>query len=88
LSIAETAAHKRPSGLRGAKPMPGGGFNPYDNSGRTGGGFNPYDSAKSPGKKSQPTQPNEPLARKPTDLKKLEEWIKLKKRVQENKDED
>jgi hypothetical protein len=47
LSIAETAAHKRPPGLGDTKaPMPGGGFNPYDNSPQTGGGFNPYDNAK------------------------------------------
>jgi hypothetical protein len=67
--------------------MPGGGFNPYDNSPQTGGGFNPYDNPKALGKKFQPTPPPQP-ARKPTDLKKLEEWMKMKKRVQENKDED
>ena len=58
LSIAETAAHKRPPGPGDTKaPMPGGGFNPYDNSPQTGGGFNPYDNAKALGKKFQPTPP-------------------------------
>lgn len=88
LSIAETAAHKRPPGLGDTKaPMPGGGFNPYDNSPQTGGGFNPYDNAKALGKKFQPTPSTQP-ARKPTDLKKLEEWMKMKKRVEDAKDRD
>jgi hypothetical protein len=75
LSIAETAAYKRPPGLGDTKaPMPGGGFNPYDN-------------AKALGKKFQPTPSTQP-ARKPTDLKKLEEWMKMKKRVEDAKDRD
>ncbi len=95
LSIAETARHKKPEGLEGEHkaPLPGGGFNPYDNTPAkgSGGGFNPYNSAGSAGKNARPApgQPPPPVPRKPTDLKKLEEWMKLKKRVEENKkDED
>jgi hypothetical protein len=49
LSIAETAQHRRPTGLGGAgpkrpSPMPGGGFNPYDNSPQSGAGRDPYDN--------------------------------------------
>lgn len=96
LSIAETARHKKPVGLedqeQGAKaPMPGGGFNPYDNSSRADTGSNPYDNAGSLGKKitekfGSAVAP--PVQRKPTDLKKLEEWMKLKKNLQDRKDED
>ncbi len=60
LSIAETARHKQPEGLGEQSsgrsnapkkaPMPGGGFNPYDNSPPAGGGgVNPYDNAAFPG---------------------------------------
>ena len=94
LSIAETAIQKRPEGLEDPKekaPMPGGGFNPYDNSApvkESSGGFNPYDNARALGNKVRPAQPAPAPARKPTDLKKLDEWVKLKKKVQDNKDED
>ena len=95
LSIAETAKHKRPEGLEEPKqqePLPGGGFNPYDNAAApakgAGGGFNPYDRAGSPGSKVRPAQPAPAPARKPTDLRKLDEWVKLKKRLAEKKDED
>jgi hypothetical protein len=90
LSIAETAVNKRPRGLGESTkaPMPGGGFNPYDNSPQAGGGFNPYDNAKALGKKFQPAEPTSSSARKPTDLKKLEEWMKLKKRAEDAKDRD
>jgi hypothetical protein len=90
LSIAETAKHQRPPGLGGdqsvASPMPGGGFNPYDNSSTAGGnvGSNPYNSAGRAPLKSEP-KPAEPKQRKPMDLKKLQEWMEIRKRVQENK---
>jgi hypothetical protein len=90
LSIAETARHKRPEGLDKPKEkaMPGGGFNPYDNSSAKGeGGSNPYDNAKALGNRMRPGQPPAAPARKPTDLKKLEEWMKAKKRAEENKDD-
>lgn len=91
LSIADTAVQKRPKGLGGEKaPMPGGGFNPYDNSPQVGGGFNHYDNAHALGKKFAPKAPTKPAPpqRTPADLKKLEEWMKAKKRAQENKDDD
>src|SRR5688572_33350226 len=52
LSIAETASHERPAGLgekeKVKRELPGGGFNPYDNSSGSGGevGGNPYDNAR------------------------------------------
>ena len=89
LSIAETAINRRPPGLGDdeRRPKPGGGFNPYDNSPSAGGGFNPYDNARAVAGKLQPEKPSPPPPRKPTDLKKLEEWMKAKKRAQENKDD-
>jgi hypothetical protein len=89
LSIAETASHQRPAGLGNDKPaarkkLPGGGFNPYDSSssgGDTGG--NPYDNARNSGKKAQLATPSAP--RKPMDLKRLEEWMQIKKRLEEQK---
>jgi len=92
LSIADTATHQRPPGLdepKDRKPMPGGGFNPYDNSSTARGnvGANPYNSG---GK--APLKPAAPAAadpkRKPTDLKKLQEWMELRKRVEQNKRDD
>lgn len=95
LSIAETARHKKPEGLeeseRGKKAsLPGGGFNPYDNSSQQSQGTNPYDNARSLGKKTglASSSPSSPPPRKPTDLKKLDAWMKLKKTLQGKKDED
>lgn len=91
LSIAETASHQRPEGLGGGKDagqkkQPGGGFNPYDSSARGGdAGGNPYDNARSTGKKMQPPAPTTPPARKPMDLKRLEEWMQIKKRLEQQK---
>jgi hypothetical protein len=54
LSLADTAIYKQPEASKpaaakplrpGKAPMPGGGFNPYDNAAKPGGGFNPYDNA-------------------------------------------
>jgi hypothetical protein len=99
LSIAETAKHQRPPGLGGepAKappgkaqaPAPGGGFNPYGK-GASGGDFgsNPYDNARSTGQRLQPKQPSTPEPRKPMDLKRLEEWMNIRKRVLAQKKED
>lgn len=95
LSIADTAIHPRPAGLGGGdkKPVPGGGFNPYDNSAPASGGSDPYDNARTAGKNLQPkgfgappSQPAQP--RKPADLQKLNEWVKLKKRVEDTRDPD
>lgn len=83
LSIAETASHQRPAGLGDAptsrtKPaLPGGGFNPYDSGSKATErppGSNPYDNASS-GDKAPAGQPQ----RGPTDLRKLDEWIRMKK---------
>jgi hypothetical protein len=84
LSIADTAKHQRP-----AEPLPGGGFNPYDNSSTAGGnvGSNPYNSGGRAALKPEP-EPAEPPQRKPMDLKKLQEWMEIRKRVQENRRED
>lgn len=89
LSIAETASHKRPEGIeKPREKAPGGGFNPYDNSGAVGGGgSSPYDNAKAVGNRLRPPPPPAAPARKPADLKKLDEWMKAKKRAEENKDE-
>ncbi|MBL8272130.1 hypothetical protein [Steroidobacter sp.] len=98
LSIADTAVNERPPGIDqsgakpgakpAAKPVPGGGFNPYDNSSTPGGkvGTNPYNSAGGGALKpgAKPAAP----ARKPADLKKLQEWMELRKRVEQNKRED
>lgn len=94
LSIAETAVNKRPPGLGDQKaPLPGGGFNPYDNSPQVGGGFNPYDNAHALGKKLAKPAPTPGKAadspqRKPVDLKKLEEWMRAKKLAEQNKDDE
>jgi len=83
LSIAETGIQKRPLGLEDPAPMPGGGFNPYDNSPRTKDeGSNPYDNARALGAKiaPKPQVPKErPPPRSPDELRKLSEWIKMKK---------
>lgn len=90
LSIAETAVNKRPPGLGEDKPkLPGGGFNPYDNSKATsGGGSNPYDNARSLSKTLPPARGAPPPPRKPPDLHKLEEWMKIRKRAEEARDDD
>lgn len=88
LSIAETATHRRPAGLddKPKQPLPGGGFNPYDNSASRDAGGNPYDPAHGAGKKIQPAAP--PSARKPVDPQKLQEWLKIKKRTEDAKGDD
>jgi hypothetical protein len=115
LSIAETAKHQRPPGLDGTssdKAVPGGGFNPYDNTSSARGnvGSNPYHSGAQPTLKAEPQahspathssatqgpanqsttneESDSPGPRKPMDLKKLQEWIEIRKRVQQNKLED
>lgn len=101
LSIAETATHPRPPGLndpmgdpKGRKPgerLPGGGFNPYDNS-TTGGGNVASGSYNSGGRGTlKPDQGKTDAGarpRKPVDLKKLQEWMELRKRVEQNKREE
>lgn len=97
LSIADTAAHPRPSGLTdppARKSSPGGGFNPYDNSTTAGGNVakDPYNSAGRGALKPDPVRTQKhskgPAPRTPADMKKLQEWIELRKRVEQNKLED
>lgn len=91
LSIAETASHQKPSGLEPKdKPQAPGGFNPYDSAGADNGGGNPYDNARNTARKSQTSAPPDaPAARKPMDLKRLDEWMQIRKRLeQEKKDDD
>jgi hypothetical protein len=90
LSIVDTAKHRRPPGLGDAPakpPLPGGGFNPYDTSSTAAGnvGGNPYNSGGLPTHKADSKAA---APRKPMDLKKLEEWVAIRKRVQENKRDD
>lgn len=87
LSLADTATHKRPPNPGEApapakKPLAGGGFNPYDNSSTAGGnvGGSPYNSGEPGANKAAPKPP-----RKPMDMKQLQEWMEIRKRVQENK---
>jgi hypothetical protein len=92
LSIAETGIQKRPAGLQDPSepPRPGGGFNPYDNAPRTKQeGFNPYDNARALGAKVAPKSepPKRPPPRTPEELRKLSEWIKMKKNLDKDKDE-
>jgi hypothetical protein len=90
LSIAETAKHQRPSGLseKGAEPRkPVGGFNPYDSAGQNTGG-NPYDNARNTQRRVQQSSPSAPAARKPMDLKRLEEWMQIRKRLEQQKKDD
>lgn len=92
LSIADTAITQRPPKLdepAARKPLPGGGFNPYDNSSSARGnvGNSPYNSGvKAPLKPTD--KPAADPKRKPTDLKKLQEWMELRKRVEQNKRDD
>lgn len=91
LSIAETASHQRPPGI-GPKEKPrapGGGFNPYDSAGSNeNAGSNPYDNARNAARKTQAQSPGAPPARKPMDLKRLEEWMQIRKRLKQQKKDD
>ena len=86
LSLADTATHKRPPNpgetpAPAKKPMAGGGFNPYDNSSTAGGkvGGRSYNDGEPGAHKAEAKTPRPPM-----DLKKLQEWIEIRKRVQEN----
>lgn len=89
LSIADTAVNKRPEALQGGapgkEPLPGGGFNPYDKSPR-GGGFSPYDNARNKPQPQTPGAPEPDARRKPADMRKLGEWLKMKKKMQDEQD--
>jgi hypothetical protein len=79
-------------------PVPGGGFNPYDNSTRPGPNANPYDNARALAKKvaevqKTPVKPAAPAVRRPAPpppkkesvLSRLDQWFKDKRR---GKDDD
>jgi hypothetical protein len=80
LSIADTAAHERPS--FGQETKPGGGFNPY-NTGPKSSGSSPYDSALSFADKAK-LSVKEDRPRTLDDMRKLSEAIK-KQKEQEQK---
>jgi hypothetical protein len=84
LSIEETARVKRPDGLSLADaPLPGGGFNPYDN------GPTKHNTKMPTRGYVAPDRVAPTPERKPTkDLRALSKWMELKKRVAQNKDED
>lgn len=96
LSLVDTGTHKKPTGLEPEAPtirkaMPGGGFNPYDTSPKKDEGASPYDKARAAAANKQaPTPPPKPAApqRNPADLRKLDAWIKLKKRLGDSKDDE
>lgn len=100
LSLMDTGAHKKadpkqpdpkqPEQKKAAAPqprkdLPGGGFNPYDSGSPSASGGNPYDSGRPVAKPA--ADPKAP-PRTPTDLRKLDEWIKLKKSLDEKKKQD
>ena len=89
LSIAETASHQRPAGLDPKDPSKSqGGFNPYDSASGDDAGANPYDSARNTQRRMQSSSPSAPPARKPMDLKRLEEWMQIRKRLEQQKKDD
>jgi hypothetical protein len=90
LSIAETASHQRPSGIepKAKAKVPGGGFNPYDSAGNESSGSNPYDNARNTARNTQSSSSGAPAARKPMDLKRLEEWMQIRKRLEQQKQDD
>lgn len=90
LSIAETASHQKPSeSAPKDKPKAPGGFNPYDSAGSEKSGGNPYDNARNTARKTQASSPpGAPVARKPMDLKRLDEWMQIRKRLEQQKKDD
>jgi hypothetical protein len=80
LSIADTGINKKPGEL--SKAPSGGGFNPYDSTPQVGGGSSPYDTARALGDKFSNKAPPA-KARSLDDMRKLNEAIKAKKRLEE-----
>jgi hypothetical protein len=90
LSIAETAKQERPSGID-PKQKPkeaSGGFNPYDTAGKDNAGSNPYDNARNTARRTQQPSLGAPPPRKPMDLKRLDEWMQIRKRLEQQKKDD
>lgn len=97
LSLVDTGTHKKLAGVEPEAPtirkaMPGGGFNPYDSAPKQEDRQSPYDKARAAAanKQAAATPPPKPAAppRSPADLRKLDEWIKLKKRLGDAKDDE
>jgi hypothetical protein len=95
LSLVDTGIHKKPTAEPEAatirKALPGGGFNPYDTSPKQEERSSPYDKARAAAANKQAgTPPPKPAAppRSPADLRKLDEWVKLKKRIGDAKDDE
>jgi|GEM_PF-761947 hypothetical protein len=84
LSLVDTAIQKSPLAADSNKPAPGGGFNPYDK-GPPARGFNPYDNARASGTRLKEPSVPPPRARTPADMRKLDEWIKTKKKLEAQK---
>jgi hypothetical protein len=83
LSIEETARVKKLDGLSlQDEPLPGGGFNPYDNAPAKNNTKMPTRGHVAPDKVA-PT----PERKTPTDLRALGRWIEMKKRLDERKDD-
>jgi hypothetical protein len=96
LSLVETGSHKKadlePEAPTIRKALPGGGFNPYDSAPvPKEESASPYDKARAAAAKKEPPpepKPAAPQARTPADLRKLDEWVRLKKRLGETKDDE
>lgn len=96
LSLVDTGTYKKPSPKPEAptirKAMPGGGFNPYDSSPKQDEDSSPYDKARAAaaGKQAATPPPSKPAPppRNPADLRKLDEWVKMKKRLGDAKDDE
>lgn len=93
LSLVETGTHKKLDETEAPKArrvMPGGGFNPYDTAPQPEDTASPYDRARAAAaKKNQPPEPPPPPAatpRTPADLRKLDEWIKMKRQIGSSRD--
>lgn len=95
LSLVDTAIQKKPLG-GDSEPRAGGfnprdkgagGFNPYDK-GPAATGFNPYDNARSLGNRMTQKEPPPAPARKPADMRKLDEWIKSRKKLKDKGEKD
>jgi hypothetical protein len=82
LSIADTGLNKQLGSDSNKESLPGSGFNPYNSTPQVGGGSSPYDTARALGDKFNNKQPPA-KARSLDDMRKLNEAIKAKKRMEE-----
>ncbi len=87
LSLAETAIQRRPEGLTPHGKVKEG-ANPYNNAKTPGGGFNPYDTGSQRAMKRESAAPSPKVARTPAELRKLDEFLKMKRRLEQQKQEE